>query len=92
MEAQIGDNIVFESERVGQSAHNGVIEEVSASRVATEDLTCALDKAGAVYELLPHAHTESALAEAQVFGLSPGDVAKSCRPATSTAHPTTRHS
>jgi Domain of unknown function (DUF1918) len=28
MEAQIGDNIVFESERVGQPAHSGVIEEV----------------------------------------------------------------
>ena len=28
MEAQIGDNIVFESERVGQPAHSGVIAEV----------------------------------------------------------------
>jgi Domain of unknown function (DUF1918) len=34
MEAQIGDNIVFESERVAQPAHNGVIEEVLKRRAA----------------------------------------------------------
>jgi hypothetical protein len=28
MEAHVGDSIVLESERVGQSAHSGVIEEV----------------------------------------------------------------
>jgi uncharacterized protein DUF1918 len=28
MEAHIGDSIVVESERVGQPAHNGLIEEV----------------------------------------------------------------
>ena len=28
MEAHIGDSIVLESERVGQSAHTGVIEDV----------------------------------------------------------------
>ena len=28
MEAHIGDSIVVESERVGQSAHTGVIEDV----------------------------------------------------------------
>ncbi|HEY8237472.1 MAG TPA: hypothetical protein VIF85_12585, partial [Gaiellaceae bacterium] len=44
--------------------------------MATEDLTRALDEAGAVYELLTHAHTESALAEAQALGLSADDVAK----------------
>jgi prolyl-tRNA editing enzyme YbaK/EbsC (Cys-tRNA(Pro) deacylase) len=44
--------------------------------MATEDLTRALDAAGAAYELLPHAHTESALAEAQALGLEPDDVAK----------------
>jgi Ala-tRNA(Pro) deacylase len=44
--------------------------------VATEDLTRALDEAGAAYELLPHAHTESALGEAEALGLSPDDVAK----------------
>ena len=44
--------------------------------MATEDLTRALDEAGAQYELLPHAHTESALAEADALGLSPDDVAK----------------
>ena len=44
--------------------------------VATRDLTSALDEAGVSYELLPHAHTESALAEAQALGVSPGDVAK----------------
>jgi len=44
--------------------------------VATEDLTRALDEAGAAYDLLPHAHTESALAEAEALGLGPDDVAK----------------
>jgi Ala-tRNA(Pro) deacylase len=44
--------------------------------VAAEDLTRALDEAGAAYELLPHAHTESALAEAEALGLGPDDVAK----------------
>ena len=44
--------------------------------MATEDLTRALDEAGAAYELLPHAHTESALAEAQALGLPADDVAK----------------
>jgi Ala-tRNA(Pro) deacylase len=44
--------------------------------VATEDLTRVLEEAGAAYELLPHAHTESALDEAAALGLSPDDVAK----------------
>jgi Ala-tRNA(Pro) deacylase len=44
--------------------------------VATEDLTGALDRAGVDYELLPHAHTESAAAEAEALGLSAADVAK----------------
>jgi Ala-tRNA(Pro) deacylase len=44
--------------------------------VATEDLTQALDDAGAAYELLTHAHTESALEEAQALDLSADDVAK----------------
>lgn len=44
--------------------------------MATEDLTGALDKAGVEYEFLPHAHTESAAAEAEALGLQPGDVAK----------------
>ena len=44
--------------------------------MASEDLTRALDEAGAAYELLPHAHTESAFAEAVALGLSPDDVAK----------------
>jgi Ala-tRNA(Pro) deacylase len=44
--------------------------------LATEDLTRALDEAGAAYELLTHAHTESALAEAEALGLSADDVAK----------------
>jgi Ala-tRNA(Pro) deacylase len=44
--------------------------------VATSDLTNALDKAGVEYELLPHAHTETALAEAEALGVSPDDVAK----------------
>jgi Ala-tRNA(Pro) deacylase len=44
--------------------------------VATSDLTSALDKAGVEYELLPHAHTETALAEAKALGVSPDEVAK----------------
>ncbi len=44
--------------------------------MATEDLTRALDEAGAAYELLTHAHTESALDEADALGLSADDVAK----------------
>ena len=44
--------------------------------MAREDLTRVLDDAGAQYELLPHAHTETALAEAQALGLNPADVGK----------------
>ena len=44
--------------------------------MATEDLTKALDEAGAPYELLTHARTQSALAEAEALGLSADDVAK----------------
>jgi Ala-tRNA(Pro) deacylase len=44
--------------------------------MASSDLTSALEKAGVSYELLPHAHTESALAEAQSLGVSPDEVAK----------------
>jgi Ala-tRNA(Pro) deacylase len=44
--------------------------------VATSDLTSVLDEAEVSYELLPHAHTESALAEAEALGVSPDDVAK----------------
>jgi Ala-tRNA(Pro) deacylase len=44
--------------------------------VAASDLTAALDEAGVSYELLPHPHTESALAEAHALGVSPDEVAK----------------
>ena len=44
--------------------------------MATSDVTSVLDEAGVSYELLPHAHTESALAEAEALGASPDDVAK----------------
>jgi Ala-tRNA(Pro) deacylase len=44
--------------------------------VSTEDLTRVLDDAGIDYEVLPHAHTESALSEAEALGLDPADVAK----------------
>ena len=46
------------------------------SEMATSDVTSALDEAGVSYELLPHAHTESALAEAESLCVSPDDVAK----------------
>ena len=42
----------------------------------TTDLTAALDAQGVDYELLPHAHTETALAEAHELGGDPADVAK----------------
>ncbi len=44
--------------------------------MATSDLTSALEGAGVSYEPLPHAHTESALAEAESLHVSPDDVAK----------------
>ena len=44
--------------------------------MASEDLTAALDEAGVHYERLTHAHTESAVAEAEALGLQPDDVAK----------------
>lgn len=44
--------------------------------MATSDLTGVLDKADVKYEVLPHAHTESALAEAEALGVAPDDVAK----------------
>jgi Ala-tRNA(Pro) deacylase len=44
--------------------------------VAPEDLTRALDEADVNYEVLPHAHTESAAAEAEALGVPAGAVAK----------------
>jgi Ala-tRNA(Pro) deacylase len=41
-----------------------------------EAVTSALDEAGVAYELIAHAHTESALEEAEALGLAPGEVAK----------------
>jgi Ala-tRNA(Pro) deacylase len=46
------------------------------SDVAAEDLTRVLDEAGVPYELLPHVHTESAVAEAEALGFATADVAK----------------
>ena len=42
----------------------------------TEQLTRPLDEAGVNYEVLPHAHTESAADEAKALGVDPTDVAK----------------
>jgi Ala-tRNA(Pro) deacylase len=44
--------------------------------VATDDLTRVLDEAGVRYQLLSHARTESAVAEAKALGIEPADVAK----------------
>jgi Ala-tRNA(Pro) deacylase len=44
--------------------------------MASEDLTGLLDAEGVEYEVLPHRHTESALAEAQALGVDPVDVGK----------------
>jgi Ala-tRNA(Pro) deacylase len=44
--------------------------------VAAEALTSVLDDRNVSYEVLPHRHTESALAEAEALGVAPNDVAK----------------
>jgi Ala-tRNA(Pro) deacylase len=44
--------------------------------MAHEDLTRMLDEGGARYELLPHAHTESASAEADALGVAQSEVGK----------------
>jgi Ala-tRNA(Pro) deacylase len=44
--------------------------------MASQDLTRVLEAEGVEYELLPHGHTESAVAEADALGLDPADVAK----------------
>jgi Ala-tRNA(Pro) deacylase len=50
--------------------------EREVRKVGTEDLTSVLDGAGARYDVLPHAHTETAADEAEALGLAPADVAK----------------
>lgn len=40
------------------------------------ELTRVLDEVDARYEVLPHAHTESALAEAEALGVDPAEVGK----------------
>jgi Ala-tRNA(Pro) deacylase len=44
--------------------------------MAPETFTRVLDEAGAAYEVLPHAHTETAAAEAEALGLPAHEVAK----------------
>lgn len=44
--------------------------------MAGPSLTSVLDEAGVRYELLAHAHTETAVAEASALGLSASEVAK----------------
>jgi Cys-tRNA(Pro) deacylase len=44
--------------------------------MASTDLTRVLEAEGVEYELLPHGHTESAVAEAEALGVDPTDVAK----------------
>ena len=44
--------------------------------MASKALTAVLKAEGVAFELLPHGHTESALAEAEALGLDPADVAK----------------
>ena len=44
--------------------------------MAAAELTRALDEGGAEYELLPHAHTETASAEAEALGVDPAEVGK----------------
>ena len=54
--------------------------------MAVTDLTKVLDDAGAEYELLPHEHTERAVAEAEALGISPSEVAKTVIVRTSSGH------
>jgi len=42
----------------------------------TQELTRVLDEAGVAYELVEHAHTETALAEARALGVEASHVAK----------------
>jgi Ala-tRNA(Pro) deacylase len=44
--------------------------------LASAEVTRALDEAAVSYELLRHAHTQSAAAEAEALGLAAADVAK----------------
>jgi Ala-tRNA(Pro) deacylase len=44
--------------------------------MAAKNVPTILDEAGVEYELLPHAHTETAAAEAKALGVAPEDVAK----------------
>ena len=44
--------------------------------MATTTITAALDEAAVRYELMPHAHTDTAQAEAAALGVSPEEVAK----------------
>jgi Ala-tRNA(Pro) deacylase len=44
--------------------------------MAEKDVTSVLDEAGVGYELLPHARTETAAAEAETLGVDPKEVAK----------------
>lgn len=44
--------------------------------MAEKDVTSVLDEASVGYELLPHARTETAAAEAETLGVDPNEVAK----------------
>ena len=44
--------------------------------MASKALTSVLEAEGVAFELLPHGHTETALAEAEALGIDPADVAK----------------
>ena len=54
--------------------------------MGVEELTSVLEQAGARYELLPHAHAESALAEAAALGVAPAEVAKTLVVKTPSGH------
>ena len=49
-------------------------------------VTAILDEAGVGYELLPHAHTETAADEAEALGVPPGEVAKTLVVTTPSGH------
>jgi Ala-tRNA(Pro) deacylase len=54
--------------------------------MAPADVAALLEEAGVGYEVLPHAHTETAAAEAEALGVSPGEVAKTLVVTTPTGH------
>jgi hypothetical protein len=59
-----------------RDSNSAMMSPEGGSDLATADLTRVLDEAAVRYDLLPHAHTQTAAAEAEALGLAAADVAK----------------